>query len=107
MRPKNFAFWLGSIAIAGLLGPASAAQPAPKSGTQPCLGFGFAIQPAAEAPTTSGTSAPDKHYDWKASFAAYPVPKAPWPPDANSDLPGTPDVALRTPIAPQGNGPAT
>jgi hypothetical protein len=98
MRPKNFPFWLGSVAIAGLLGSASAAQPAPKSGTEPCLGFGCAIQPAAEAPTKSGTGAPGKPYDWKASFAAYTVGKVPRSADGKPDLQGIWSRAILTPI---------
>src|SRR6266478_5757948 len=105
MRPKHFAFWLGSVAIAGLLGPASAAQQAPQSGTKPCLGFGCAIQPAAEAPTTSGTSAPDKPYDWKASFAAYPVGKVPRTADGKPNLQGIWSRSILTPIERPGNEP--
>src|ERR1700704_5697508 len=98
MRPKNFAFWLGSIAIAGLLGPASAAQPASKSGTAPCLGFGCPIQPAAQAPAKSATTAPDKPYDWKASFASYPMGTVPRMPDGKPDLQGIWSRSILTPM---------
>ena len=71
MCPRNFAFWLGSVAIAGLFGAAPAAQPVPKSEAAPCFNLSCPIEPAAEAPTGSETGAPAKPYDWKASFAAY------------------------------------
>ena len=103
MRPKNFAFWLGSIAIAGLLGPASAAQPASKSGTAPCLGFGCPIQPAAQAPAKSATTAPDKPYDWKASFASYPMGTVPRTPDGKPDLQGIWSRSILTPVERPGN----
>ena len=47
MRPKNFALWLGSVAIAGLSGTASTAQQAPKSETAPCFNQSCPIQPVA------------------------------------------------------------
>jgi hypothetical protein len=75
MRPTNCAFWLGSVAIAGLMGIASAAQPAPKSGTPPCLALSCPIQPVAEPPAKTETRAPEEPYDWKASFAAYQLAK--------------------------------
>jgi len=98
MRPKNFAFWLGSIAIAGLLGPASAAQPA-----SPCLGLGCPIQPAAQAPAKSGTTAPDKPYDWKASFAAYKVGNVPRAADGKPDLQGIWSRSVLTPLERRGS----
>jgi hypothetical protein len=103
MRPKNFALWLGSVAVAGLLGTACGAQQAPKSGTAPCLGFGCPIAPAAEAPTKSETRAPDKPYDWKASFAAYRVGKVPRTADGKPDLQGIWSRSILTPIERPGN----
>jgi hypothetical protein len=67
MRPRNFAFWLGSVAIAGLFGTASTAQPAPKSEAAPCFNLSCPIEPAAEAPTGTETGAPAKPYDLMAS----------------------------------------
>ena len=103
MRPENFALWLGSVALAGLFGTASAAQPAPKNGTAPCLGFGCAVQPVAEAPTKSETGAPDKPYDWKASFAKYRVGKVPRTADGKPDLQGIWSRSILTPIERPGN----
>ena len=51
MRPRNFAFWLGSVAIAGLLGIPSAAQQAPKSGAAPCFNRSCPTELVDEAPT--------------------------------------------------------
>src|SRR3984885_1556166 len=101
MRPTNFAFWLGSVAIAGLP-TASIAQQAQKSGTL-CLGLGCAIQPAAEAPTKSETRESEKPYDWKASFAAYPVDKVPRTADGKPDLQGIWSRSILTPIERPGN----
>ena len=103
MRPENFALWLGSIAIAGLFEIASAAQPAPKNGTAPCLGFGCAIQPAAEAPPKSETGAPDKPYDWRASFAQYKVGEVPRTADGKPDLQGIWSRSILTPLERPGN----
>ena len=85
MRPQtmglgNFAFWLGSVAVAGLFATAATAQtaqPAPKSGTTPCFNLGCPIVPVPEAAPESETRAPGKPYDWKASFAQYKVGKVP------------------------------
>src|SRR6266849_300578 len=77
MHPTNFSFWLGSVAITGQLGTASVAQQAPTSRTGQCFGLSCPVQPVAEEPTKSATRAPDKPYDWKASFAAYRVGKVP------------------------------
>src|SRR5258708_30406261 len=103
MCPANCAFWLGSVAIAGMLGTASVAQQAPTSRTAPCLGFGCPIQPAAEPLTKSETRAPNNPYDWRASFAAYPVGKGPRPADGNPDLQGLRARAILTPIELPGN----
>ena len=103
MRPENFALWLGSVALAGLFGTASAAQPAPKNGTAPCLGFGCAVQPVAGAPAKTETEAPDKPYDWKASFAKYRVGKVPRTADGKPDLQGIWSRSILTPIERPGN----
>jgi hypothetical protein len=103
MRPRNFAFWLGSVAIAGLFGTASTAQPAPKSETAPCFGQNCPIQPVAEAPTGSETGAPDKPYDWKASFTAYKVGKVPRTADGKPDLQGIWSRSILTPRERPGN----
>jgi hypothetical protein len=102
MRPKNFAFWLGSVAIAGLLGTASTAQQAPKSETAPCFNLSCP-EPVAKAPTGSETGAPDKPYDWKASFAAYKVAKVPRTADGKPDLQGIWSRSILTPIERPGN----
>ena len=101
MRPRNFAFWLGSVAIAGLLGTASAAQQAPKSGTAPCFNQSCPLEPVAEAPSETG--APDKPYDWKASFAQYKVGKVPRTADGKPDLQGIWSRSILTPLERPGN----
>src|SRR5712671_3445934 len=98
MRPTNFAFWLGSVAIAGLSGTASTAQQAPKSETAPCFNLSCPIEPVAKAPTKSETGAPDKPYDWKASFAKYKVGKVPRTPDGKPDLHGIWSRSILTPL---------
>src|SRR5437868_1728865 len=103
MRPKKFAFWLGSVAITGLLGTPSAAQQAPKSGTAPCFNQGCPIAPVAEEPTKSETKAPDKPYDWKASFAEYRVGKVPRTADGKPNLQGIWSRSILTPRERPGN----
>jgi hypothetical protein len=97
MRPRNFAFWLGSVAIAGLSGTASTAQPAPKREPAPCFNLSCPIEPVAEAPAES-TGAPGKPYDWKASFAAYKVGKVPRTADGKPDLQGIWSRSILTPL---------
>jgi hypothetical protein len=103
MRSTNFAFWLGSVATAGLFATASAAQPAPKSETAPCFNLSCPIEPAAEAPTESDSGAPDNRYDWKASFAAYKVGKVPRTADGKPDLQGIWSRSILTPLERPGN----
>jgi hypothetical protein len=101
MRPRNFALWLGSAAIAGLFGIAAAAQttqPARKSGTAPCFNLGCPIEPVPQAAPGSETGAPGKPYDWKASFAKYKVGKVPRTADAKPDLQGIWSRAVLTPL---------
>ena len=98
MRPANFAFGLGSVAIAGLLGTASAAQPAPKSGTAPCLALSCPIQPVAEPRAKTETRALQEPYDWKASFAEYKVGKVPRTADGKPDLQGIWSRTILTPM---------
>jgi hypothetical protein len=98
MRPRNFAFWFGSVAIAGLFGTASSAQPAPKSETAPCFNLSCPIEPAAEPPTESETAAPAKPYDWKTSFAAYKVGKVQRTADGKPDLQGIWSRSILTPL---------
>jgi hypothetical protein len=105
MRPTNFAFWLGSIALVGLFGTASIAQQAPKSETAPCFSLSCPVKPVAEAPTGSETGAPDKPYDWKTSFAAYPVGKVPRTTEGKPDLQGIWSRSILAPIERPGNEP--
>src|SRR5438067_7565435 len=100
MRPT---FWLGSVAIAGLLGTACTAQQAPKNGTAPCFNQSCPIAPVAEPPTESETGAPDKPYDWKASFAEYRVGKVPRTADGKPDLQGIWSRSILTPRERPGN----
>jgi hypothetical protein len=103
MRPKNLVFGLGSVAIAGLVATVAAAQQAPKSGAAPCFNLSCPVGPAAEAPTKSETRAPDKPYDWKASFAAYKVGKVPRTADGKPDLQGIWSRSILTPLERPGN----
>ncbi len=103
MRPRNFAFWLGSVAIAGLLGTDAAAQPVPKSGTASCFNLSCPIEPVAQAPAESETPTPDKPYDWKASFAEYRVGKVPRTADGKPDLQGIWSRSILTPRERPGN----
>src|SRR5262249_52313766 len=103
MRPTNLAFWLGSVAAAGLSGTASTAQQAPKSETAPCFSLSCAVEPLAEAPTKREPAAPDKPYDWKASFAEYKLGKVPRTPDGKPDLQGIWSRSILTPLERPGN----
>jgi hypothetical protein len=103
MRPRNFAFWLGSVAIAGLFGTASTAQPAPKGETAPCFSLSCPRPPVGEAPTQDETGAPDKPYDWNASFAAYKVGKVPRTADGKPDLQGIWSRSVLTPLERRGS----
>jgi hypothetical protein len=101
MRPRNFAFWLGASAFAGLLGTAAPAQEAPKSKTAPCFNQSCPLEPVAEAPSETGAG--DKPYDWKASFAEYKVGKVPRTADGKPDLQGIWSRSILTPLERPGN----
>jgi hypothetical protein len=103
MGPGNLAFWLGAAAIAGLLGNAAAAQQAQKNKAAPCFGQDCAIAPVAEPAANSESKAPDKPYDWKASFAQYKVGKVPRTADGKPDLQGIWNRAILTPLERRGN----
>jgi len=103
MRPKDFLFWLGSAAVAGLLGATSTAQQATKSETAPCFNLSCPREPVAEAPTKSDAGAPDKPYDWKTSFAKYKVGKVPRTPAGKPDLQGIWSRSILTPLERPGN----
>ena len=103
MRPRNFAFSLGAVAVAGLSGAAAIAQPAPKSEAAPCFGLSCPRPPVGEAPTRGESAAPDKPYDWKASFAAYKVGDVPRTPDGKPDLQGIWSRSILTPLERPGN----
>jgi len=103
MRAANFAFSLGSVAIAGLLATAATAQPSAKRETAPCFGLSCPRQPVGEAPTKDETVATDKPYDWKASFAAYKVGDVPRTGDGKPDLQGIWSRSILTPLERPGN----
>ena len=103
MRPRNFAFWLGSLVVAGLFATAAAAQPSAKRETAPCFGLSCPRQPVGEASTKDETGAADKPYDWKASFAAYKVGDVPRTPDGKPDLQGIWSRSILTPLERPGN----
>jgi hypothetical protein len=102
MRPRHFAFSLGSfslgsMAIAGLFATAATAQPAPKREPAPCFNLSCPLEPVPE-PRAGSEAAPDKPYDWKASFAAYTVGNVPRTPDGKPDLQGIWSRAILTPL---------
>jgi hypothetical protein len=103
MRPRNLAFWLGSVAIAGLFAIPATAQPGPKSDSAPCFNQSCPIEPGTEAPGQSETGAPDKPYDWKASFAQYKVGEVPRTADGKPDLQGIWSRSILTPFERPGN----
>src|ERR1700746_3697214 len=101
MGSRNIAFWLGSLAIAGLLGTPCAPQQPPKSKTAPCFNDSCPIAPLGEA--SSETGSPEKPYDWKASFAQYKVGKVPRTADGKPDLQGIWSRSILTPVERPGN----
>jgi hypothetical protein len=103
MRSKDFAFSLGSMAIAGLIGTAASAQTAPKSEAAPCFNLSCPILPAPEPSTANESAAPDKPYDWKASFAQYKVGTVPRTIDGKPDLQGIWSRSILTPLERPGN----
>jgi hypothetical protein len=98
MRPRNFAFWLGSAAIAALFATASAAQPAPKGETAPCFNLSCPLEHVAEPSTGSESGAADKPYDWKASFAEYKVGNVPRAADGKPNLQGIWSRSILVPL---------
>jgi hypothetical protein len=103
MRPKDFAFCLGSVTIAGLLATAATAQQAPASKTAPCFGQDCPLDPVTEAAAEKEIAATDKPYDWKASFAQYKVGKVPRTPDGKPDLQGIWSRSILTPLERRGS----
>jgi hypothetical protein len=101
MSSKNFVFWLGPVAIAGLLATACAAQEAPKRKAAPCFNLSCPLESVAEA--SSETGAADKPYDWKASFAEYRVGNVPRTADGKPDLQGIWSRSILTPLERPGN----
>jgi hypothetical protein len=107
MRAKDLLLSLSSVAIAGLLGPASAglfaqtAQPAPKSATPAvdyeCRGNSCTVTLEEEEAARKAASAPTKPYDWKASFAEYKVGKVPRLANGKPDMQG---IWSRTTLVP-------
>src|SRR6266849_8785852 len=82
MRQKNLVTVVASVAIAGLLGLIS-------------------VRVHAQTPQTatqSAPQAPEKPYDWKASFAKYPTGKVPRTRDGKPDLQGIWSHSILTPL---------
>jgi hypothetical protein len=107
MRRKEPLFWLASVGIAGLLGPASAgmfaqaSQPAPKISTPSqdyrCQGNSCTVPLDDDAAAKSAASTPAKPYDWKKSFSEYKVGKVPRTADGKPDMQG---IWSRTTLVP-------
>jgi len=90
MHRKNVVLVVASVGLAGLLGPIALRIRAQRRGQS---GDDTASQAAAK----TATGAPDKPYEWKASFAEYKVGKVPRTPDGKPDLQG---IWSRTTLVP-------
>jgi hypothetical protein len=101
MRLKDLAVWLGPVVIAGLSTTASEAQQTPKREAAPCFNDSCPIEPVV--PGKRETAAPEKPYDWKASFATYKVGKIPRMPDGKPSLQGIWSRSILTPVERPGN----
>src|SRR5260370_22497002 len=84
MRQKNFLFVAASIITASLPGLISVRA------------HGQTSPPASG----SAAQAPEKPYDWKASFAKYPAGKVPRTRDGKPDLQGIWSRSVLTPLQP-------
>ena len=82
MRQSNLVFTVASAAIASLSGLVPVSVHAQ----------------ASQAGTPSPPQAVEKPYDWKASFAKYPVGKAPRTRDGKPDLQGIWSHSVLTPL---------